>query len=373
MARKNIFRTSIGAALEQDPDREDLPSPAAEEEEGDAPFSFGPVQAMRSNFRDIATRTIREIAPEHIEAQGLHDRLTIEDEDIAALRESIKEHGQQVPVLVRPHPENPDRYQIVYGRRRLAAIRDLGIPVKALVRTLDDMQAAIAQGQENSVRRNPSYIEKAIFATEMKEAGYETKTITAALSIQPAELSRMLLVGRQIPLPVAMVLGSASETGRRMWVDLADTIRLNELDAQEMLDTLFPEGFDTELTSDQRVSFFREKLATHLTESVGSDTGENVVAPGFAPDVHQDPASPVEAEPKAVAPAPRPRPGPVNVARKLALRDGRPVAELKRVKRGVSLTIEENEHPEFSTWFEANAETVLRKLHRDWLEENGSE
>ncbi|WP_375263799.1 plasmid partitioning protein RepB [Palleronia sp.] len=372
MARKNIFRTGIGAALDQDPDREDLPSPAAEEE-GDAPFGFGPVQAMRSNFRDIANRTIREIDPEHIEAHGLRDRLAIDDADIVALRESIREHGQQVPILVRPHPKNPDRYQIVYGRRRLAAMRDLGVPIKALVRTLDDLEAIVAQGQENSQRKDPSFVEKAVFANAMKEEGYPTETITSALSIDRSGLSRMLLVSQTLPLPLIEAIGSAHGSGRRPWTELADLLRLNDLDPMATFETVLPEGFDPETSSDDRLILFRDKVSAHLTGGATGDTAGGVPESGFAPDVQEDPASPVEAEPNAVSPAPRPKPGPVNVARKLALRDGRPVAELKRVKKGVTLTIPDSEHPEFSTWFDANAETVLRKVYRDWLEESGSE
>ena len=36
---------------------------------------------------------------------------------ITLLVVSIREHGQQVPVMVRPHPEKDGRYQIVYGRQ----------------------------------------------------------------------------------------------------------------------------------------------------------------------------------------------------------------------------------------------------------------
>lgn len=372
MARKNIFRTGIGAALEQDPDREDLPSPDAEDE-GDAPFGFGPVQAMRSNFRDIANRTIREIDPAHIEFHGLRDRLSVNDSDIVALRESIRAHGQQVPILVRPHPKNPDRYQVVYGRRRLAAMRDLGIPIKALVRTLDDLEAIVAQGQENTQRRDPSFVERAVFAGAMKAEGYSTEIITSALSIDKSGLSRLLLVSEMLPLPIIETIGAAPGSGRRPWIDLVDLLRLNDLDPIETFETLFPDGFDPATSSEDRLILFRDKVSAYLTGTAPEDTAGRAYESGFAPDVQEDPVPPVAAEPNAVTPAPRPKPGPVNVARKLALRDGRPVAEVKRVKKGVTLTIPDGEHPEFSSWFDANAESVLRKVYRDWLEESGSE
>ena len=108
--------------------------------------------------------SIQDIDPDLIEDTGLKDRLGISEEDVAELRDSIARHGQQVPILLRPHPTLSGRYQVVYGRRRLAAIRGLGTPVKALIRTLSDEEAVLAQGQENNLRKDPSFIEKALFA-----------------------------------------------------------------------------------------------------------------------------------------------------------------------------------------------------------------
>jgi ParB family transcriptional regulator, chromosome partitioning protein len=44
------------------------------------------------------------------------------------------------------------------------ALRDLGQPVRALVRDFDDAALVMAQGQENGARRDLSFIEKANFA-----------------------------------------------------------------------------------------------------------------------------------------------------------------------------------------------------------------
>jgi ParB family chromosome partitioning protein len=85
----------------------------------------------------------------------LRDRLALEDDGIDLLAESIRKHGQQVPIMVRPS-DQPDRYRVVYGRRRLAAIKKVGGPVKAIVRTLDDDASLIAQDKRTtsaSIRR----------------------------------------------------------------------------------------------------------------------------------------------------------------------------------------------------------------------------
>jgi ParB family chromosome partitioning protein len=154
----------------------------------------------------------------------LKDRLDENGAADEALVASIREHGQQVPVLVRPHPTEPDFYQIVYGRRRVAALRALGQPVKALIRDLDDKALIIAQGQENAARQDLSFIEKVNFARQMQEAGYDRKTVCAALHIDKTVISRMLKIADGVPVRLIEAIGSAPGIGRNRWVGLADAL-----------------------------------------------------------------------------------------------------------------------------------------------------
>ncbi|MGO8658348.1 ParB/RepB/Spo0J family partition protein, partial [Rhizobium ruizarguesonis] len=82
--------------------------------------------------------------------------------------------------LVRPHPETKGRYQVAYGHRRLAAAREIGIRVRAVVRDLTDGQLVVSQGQENSARTNLSYIERALFASRLEERSFGRDVIMAA-------------------------------------------------------------------------------------------------------------------------------------------------------------------------------------------------
>jgi ParB family chromosome partitioning protein len=147
---------------------------------------------------------------------------------------SIHEHGQQVPVLVRPHPTEPDHYQIVYGRRRVAALRALGQPVKALIRDLDDKALIIAQGQENAARQDLSFIEKVNFARQMQEAGYDRKTICAALHIDKTVISRMLKIADGVPVRLIEAIGTAPGIGRNRWVALADALGCANADIERV-------------------------------------------------------------------------------------------------------------------------------------------
>ncbi|MCL7390412.1 MAG: ParB/RepB/Spo0J family partition protein [Thaumarchaeota archaeon] len=49
-----------------------------------------------------------------------------QDVEVDTLAESMRRHGQLVDVLVRVHPLFSDRFQLIYGHRRVAAAELLG-------------------------------------------------------------------------------------------------------------------------------------------------------------------------------------------------------------------------------------------------------
>lgn len=162
-----------------------------------------------------------ELDPDLVDASFVGDRLTdgeLDDPDFLALGDSIRENGQQSPILVRPHPEKHGRYQTAYGHRRLNAVRSLGIKVKAIVRPLTDDELVLAQGKENAERRNLSFIERALFASALSERGFDRKVIGDALAVQKSELSRLIQVAESVPLPIARAIGPAPKVGRERWM-----------------------------------------------------------------------------------------------------------------------------------------------------------
>lgn len=188
----------------------------------------GAIGAVSQSIEALKARSLLDIETHLIDAGGLHDRLDTNDADDAALLASIQTYGQQVPVMMRPHPDEHGRYQIVYGRRRVLAMRKLGQPVKALVRELDDSALVMAQGQENTARKNLSFIEKANFAAQMRAAGYERKAMCDALSIDKTVISRMLLVVNRLGVDLIQSIGSAPAVGRDRWAQLADLVETND-------------------------------------------------------------------------------------------------------------------------------------------------
>ncbi|MBP1844097.1 ParB family chromosome partitioning protein [Rhizobium petrolearium] len=251
-SRKNELRALFGGGLapteparapetKSMPEAEAKPAPARE---GALPprSASGAVKAMGLSLgamsREVEeARALRQalsegervvtIHPDRIDSSFIEDRLMLdghEDGDFAALVDSIRESGQQVPVLLRPHPEKQGRYQTAYGHRRVKAAARLGIEVKAIVRPLSDDELVLAQGKENAERRNLSFIERGLFARNLVSLGFDRKVVGDALAVQKSELSRLLQVVESVPERFIRAVGPAPKVGRERWMKLGEIL-----------------------------------------------------------------------------------------------------------------------------------------------------
>lgn len=168
--------------------------------------------------------TVVELDPDLIDCSFVMDRLSVNPIEQAQLVQQIRENGQLVPILVRPHPERVGRYQVAYGHRRLAAIREIGGKIRAVVRGLNDQQLVISQGQENSARTDLSYIERALFAVRLEDRKFPREVIMSALGVDKAALSKMIGVASHLPVELIEAIGPAPSIGRRRWMDLAELL-----------------------------------------------------------------------------------------------------------------------------------------------------
>ncbi|SCB58997.1 chromosome partitioning protein, ParB family [Rhizobium aethiopicum] len=249
---------------------------AANYEETSSRGSAGPVRTMALTLGRMEEESramqeallsgerIVELDPDLIDSSFVRDRLAdqplnLEDE----LVQSIAENGQEVPVLVRRHPEDAERYQIAYGHRRLQAVKLLGRKVQAIVRQLDDTDVVIAQGIENSARRNLSYIERAVFALNLEFKGFERPVIMKALSTDKTELSKLLSVAKAIPADIVRSVGAAPGIGRRKWMALAQD--WNGTTAARLAKLIASEGFRSE-ESDRRFELLVAELAKKVAK-----------------------------------------------------------------------------------------------------------
>jgi ParB family transcriptional regulator, chromosome partitioning protein len=174
--------------------------------------------------RLIEGQVIVELDPSLIDNSFVRDRMEATEEQNAAFREIIRQHGQNVPILVRRNPSNGERYEVAFGHRRLRAARELGIRVRAVVRSLTDEELVVAQGQENSGRTDLTFIERARFAARLEDRKFSREIIMSALNVDKAALSRLIAVATRIPGAVIDAIGPAPAFGRVRWQELTELL-----------------------------------------------------------------------------------------------------------------------------------------------------
>lgn len=241
MARKDLLKDLIAGAGESA-----APAPAPR-------MTRGAIGAVSQSIADLRSRALVDVPADMIDGAGLADRMEPEA-DLDALAASIRDHGQQVPVMLRHSPNYEGRYEVVYGRRRVAVLRRLGLPVRAMVRDMDDRSLIMAQGQENTARRDLSFVEKARFAAAMQRLGFDRALICEALSIDKTVASRMLAVVEAVPEAALQAIGPAPSAGRDRWLALA--ARAKGWDAADLIAAA--RGAD----SDARFAALFDALAT---------------------------------------------------------------------------------------------------------------
>jgi ParB family transcriptional regulator, chromosome partitioning protein len=105
---------------------------------------------------------IRRLPIDLLDPNPFQPRMNFDEESLRDLAESIRAHGLLQPILVRPNPDTPDRYQIVAGERRWRAAGASGLhEIPVVCRELSDPEAAAAALIENLQRENLNPIEEA--------------------------------------------------------------------------------------------------------------------------------------------------------------------------------------------------------------------
>ena len=105
---------------------------------------------------------IRALAVDCLDPSPYQPRHPVDAASLEELAASIRTRGILQPLLARPHPTTPGRYQIVAGERRWRAAQAAGLhEVPVLVRPLADAEAMAAALVENLQRQNLNPLEEA--------------------------------------------------------------------------------------------------------------------------------------------------------------------------------------------------------------------
>lgn len=295
-------------------------------------------RALRSARDAVDAHHVWELDPAEIQDERYSDRL--DPKDVHDLRASIEQNGQTVPILVRRHATEPNRYLLVYGRRRLEAIRasDKVSKVRALIANLDDTAALRAQVSENTGRRDLSYIERALFAQELLDSGFGSQAqIAEVLNVTRSAVSMSISVAKAIGTALAHAIGPAHGVGRPRWEALAKELADSRIENDDLsriaLDVRAKAAANEEADEDPQVDpsvAAFEAVARHVKKSVSSTLGK---------------------KPRSKTTA--------------LVIDGTPVGAIKRSGRALRLDLTDVDDA-FAEWLDARAQDVLEELHDRW-------
>ncbi|MGE0223234.1 MAG: ParB/RepB/Spo0J family partition protein [Acetobacteraceae bacterium] len=155
--------------------------------------------------------TISTIPIDMLEPNPFQPRGMIEQSQLEELAESIRAQGLLQPIVVRPNPKDPERYEIVAGERRWRAAGLAGLhDIPAVIRNLTDSEAAIVALVENLQRENLNALDEAEgyhrlvteFSLTQEAVGYAVSksrahvTNTLRLLNLPSKLKEHLHAGR---------------------------------------------------------------------------------------------------------------------------------------------------------------------------------
>ncbi len=302
-------------------------------------------RALRSARDAVDGHSVWELDPSAISDGRLRDRLN--PEDVADLRDAIDANGQTVPILVRRHPSDPDRYQLVYGRRRLEAIRlsDKVHKIRAIIAKIDDDAAVRAQISENMARRDLSFIERALFAQELINSGFGTQSqVAEVLTVTKSSVSMALAIVETVGADLIRAIGAAHSVGRPRWDALGKAIEAKNVDPERLIriaDDIHAQADVATVTENQAVEPSEISIAAFNAVSKAADQA----------------SAPLHSAP--------PAPSRSGTGRRTLTLAGTRGGSVNRTAKGVSITLDNSA---FADWVEAEAQDLINDLHQRWLQ-----
>lgn len=162
----------------------------------------------------ITGKTNVEYLPLKSIRMGSNSRLTVSDEEIAGLMQSIKEVGLLQPIGV---VRVDGGYEVTYGNRRFLAISRLGLTrVQAVIHENEsEAENSLMNLTENVQRRNISLAEIGRYIELLKESGMSNAEIGVRLGVSKPYVVNCFSAYRNVPSEFRESLDITSNKGTR--------------------------------------------------------------------------------------------------------------------------------------------------------------
>lgn len=171
----------------------------------------------------------RRVPIEALQPNPDQPRRRFDDEALAELAQSIREKGVLQPLIVRPRPADPARFEIVAGERRWRASQRAGLhDVPVIVRDFDDTEVLEIGIIENIQREGLNPIEEAAAYRQLIDRfGHTQDKVAEALGKSRSHVANALrLLNLPDPVQGMVVDGRLSSGHARALITAADPVAL---------------------------------------------------------------------------------------------------------------------------------------------------
>jgi ParB family chromosome partitioning protein len=215
----------------------------------------------------------RRLPLSHISPNADQPRKFFDAQALADLVGSVAVHGILQPILVRPHPQDPGRYQIVAGERRWLAAQQAGLTdVPVVVRPMTDQEALELGLVENVLREDITPLEEARALKRLIDAfGYSYARLGERLGKNKAYVDhRVRLLKMPDEIQDALERGVADNDGRigRPFTPRHAGVVVQAPDADvrhQLIEAIFQEGLSVAQATDRLKSFMLPASSVELS------------------------------------------------------------------------------------------------------------
>lgn len=197
-------------------------------------------------------------------------RKVMNQEHVRELADSIEQSGLLQPIVVTPLPQNPNKFYIVAGHRRVEAIRLLNRDsIEAIIVNVDDTQLRLNALVENLQRENLSAFEEAFAVKAMVDAGLKQTEIAEKLGKSKGFVSQLMRITELDEDLIAHITQNAME------VSLSSLYELTNVPQGKQLN-VFIEIFEKSMNRDEVREYIK-----HINEEKAPSSSKKAVNTPF--------------------------------------------------------------------------------------------
>ncbi len=150
-----------------------------------------------------SSRSQRTLPVDQIQPSRVQPRRIFRKEDLESLTQSVRDKGILQPILVRPHPDDPRKFELIAGERRWLAAQAAKLhEVPVVVRDMADDDALEIALIENIQRQDLSPLEEAeAYRRLMDEFKHTQETVAKIVGMSRSHVANTL---RLLALPAAV-------------------------------------------------------------------------------------------------------------------------------------------------------------------------